>query len=1032
MHKLTELIVRRPVSAIIIIAAIIVFGLIALMSMPQELNPDMDMPMLAVITVFPGAGPEDVERLVTSEIADSLSAQSGVRNIISQSMENMSFVMLQFEFGFDMERAYTDVSRAMDTAAHGLPEDALAPMVWEFDIQAQPVMFLSVSSDSRDNLLHFIEDEIVPQLERLSSVAEVSVTGGQQDYVRVEVIEERLREHRLHISNVISAVGGVNHTAPLGSAEFGDVDLAVRVQVRHETIEDLNRIPLTLWTGDVIRLADVANVHISTQDATSISRHNGNENISISIQRPAAVSANRTSADVNRVLNSISAEHPDLDIMIIHDDSEFIADSIRSVAMTLILAIILSMIVLYLFLGDLRASLIVGSSMPISLLVTFIFMDFMGFSLNVVSLSGLIIGVGMMVDNAIVVIDSCSRELKERKLFRVSAVIGTKTVMLSIFAVTLTTVAVFVPLATVDGMAGQMFAPIGFAIVFALLASLMSAITLVPLFFARFKPIERDNAPVARIFNRLESGYARVLSVVLRRKIIVILATVGIMVLSFFLASFLNFELMPMTDDGIISVSVSTRPGLHLDMVDEILVELEEIIGAHPDVENFTLSTGGGGMMMMGGGGGGNASLTAYLYANRSMSTSEVIEQWRLETMHILNSDIDISPVSMTGVPGGGNIEIMLEGETLDGIRDGSAMVEALMEAHPGIIRVNSTVARANPQAEIVVDPLLAAARNITPQMVTGSIFVALNGSEVTDITIGGQRYSIRVTYPRGRYESVSDIANMTLMSATGASVPLSDIAAIEFSDIPQTIVRQNGFYTATITGVPTDAARFTAAAELNRDADELTLPAGVYIGRGMMDEMMTEELTTLGMAIITAILLVFMVMAIQFESIRHSLMVMTCVPLAVIGSFLLMFLTGTTISMVSMLGFLVLIGLVVNNGILFVDTANKYRKEMELHEALIHAGRTRLRPILMITLTSVLAMLPLALGIGDNLGLMQGLGITVIGGLTASTALALILLPTFYLLIDGNPEKRAERKRIRAEKRAKQIGITETEEEQE
>ncbi|MCL1845069.1 MAG: efflux RND transporter permease subunit, partial [Defluviitaleaceae bacterium] len=332
--------------------------------------------------------------------------------------------------------------------------------------------------------------------------------------------------------------------------------------------------------------------------------------------------------------------------------------------------------------------------------------------------------------------------------------------------------------------------------------------------------------------------------------------------------------------------------------------------------------------------------------------------------------------------------------------------------------------------AEIVVDPLLAAAQNITPQMVTGAIFIALNGSEVTDITIGGQRYAIRVTHPRGRYESVSDVANMMLMSATGGSVPLSEISSIEFTDIPQTIVRQNGFYTATITAVSTDAARFTAQAEIMQGVNALVLPDGVNIGLGIMDEMMTEELTALGFAIITAVLLIFMVMAIQFESIRHSLMVMTCVPLAVIGSFLLMVITGTTISMVSMLGFLILIGLVVNNGILFVDTVNGYRKEMDLHEALILAGRTRLRPILMITLTTILAMLPLALGIGDNLGLMQGLGITVIGGLTASTALALVLLPTFYLLIDGNPERRAERKRIRAERRAKQIGLTETEEE--
>ncbi|MCL1844802.1 MAG: efflux RND transporter permease subunit, partial [Defluviitaleaceae bacterium] len=730
MHKLTETIVRRPVAAVIIIAAIIAFGAMALISMPQELNPEMDMPMLIISTIFPGAGPEDMEALISKEITDALGAQSGVRNIISQSMENVSIVILQFEFGFDMDRAYTDVSRAIDAILPRLPDDATDPVVFEININAQPVMHLSINSDTIENLRHHVEDEIVPHLERLASVSSVSVSGGRQDYVRVEVINERLAEHRLHISQVIAAMSGVNHTAPLGAAEFGDVDLAIRVQVRHETIEALNRIPITLWTGDVIRLSDVASIYISTQDADSISRHNGNENISLSIQKPQAVSANRTSADVNRVLNSITAENPDLEIIIVHDDSVFIADSIQSVAQTLILAIFLSMLVLYLFLGDLRASLIVGSSMPISLLVTFIAMNFMGFTLNVVSLSGLVIGVGMMIDNAIVVIDSCSRVLKEKRLFRVSAIEGTKAVMLSIFAVTLTTVAVFTPLATVDGMAGQQFAPLGFAIVFALVASLMSAVTLVPLFFARFKPIETDSAPVARIFKNLENAYAGLLKVILRRKITVVLVTIAIMIVSVLLAGTLNFELMPMTDDGIISISVDTRPGLQLENVDEILLELEGIIAAHPDVEHFTLSAGGGGgMAMMFGGGGGGASLTAYLYTNRSMQTSEVVEQWRHETMHILNSDINISPVSMVGIPGGGNIDVMLEGETLDGIREGAAIVEYLMNSHPDIIRVNSTVARANPQAEIVVDPLLAAAQNITPQMVTGAIFIALNGS---------------------------------------------------------------------------------------------------------------------------------------------------------------------------------------------------------------------------------------------------------------------------------------------------------------
>ena len=1002
MAKLTEVIVKRPVTAIMIIAAIIIFGVMSIVSMPQELTPDMDMPMLIVSTVYPGAGPEDVEQLVSSVIKEALGAQSGIRNISSNSMEHVSVIMLQFEFGYDMDSAHNEVSRSIDGIAANLPSEILPPLVMAVDINAAPTMILSVHSESIENLLYYVENEIVPQFNRLSSVASVDVYGGREDYVRIEVIEEALTEHGLTVQNIIQAVTTANHTAPIGTAGFGNMDLGVRVNSQHETIEALNRIPITLRSGDVIRLSDVTNIHISTKVADTISRHNGAENITLNIQKPQAVSANRTSADVNAAIASMILTSPDVSIDIVDDESERIGDAISSVVQTLVLAILLSMIILYLFLGDIRACLIIGSSMPISLLMTFIFMDFMGFTLNLISMSGLIIGVGMMVDNAIVVIDSCFNAKKVSKTFVDAAIEGTKSVMLSILAVTLTTVAVFIPLATIDGMAGQMFGPLGFSIVFALVASLLSAITLVPLFFVRFKPIERENAPVAKLFKVLENGYARLLQFILRKKKTVVAVTIAIMAVSVYIATFINFELMPATDDGIVTITVDARPGLNLESVDTILVEIEEVISGHSDIESFTLRSTGS----------GSATITAFLSGDRQMQTVEVIEQLRIDTSHILNSDIDVAAGSAGGLAmGGDGIEITIQGDSLDGVREGSRLVEDIMYAHPDIIRVNSTVGRASPQAEIVVDPLMAAAHNVTPPMVTGATFIALNGSEVSEITIDSQRYSIWVQYPAGRYETISDLSNMLIMSSIGAIIPLSDIATIEFTDTPQNIERQNGLYTVSVTGVPIEAARFTAQSEIEASANELVFPAGVSLGQGFADEVMAEEFASLGIAIIIAILLVFMIMSIQFESIRHSLMVMTCIPLAVIGSLLLMFITGTTISMVSLLGFLILIGLVVNNGILFVDTTNRYRETMELQEALIHAGRTRLRPILMITLTTILAMLPLALGIGSA-EIMQGLGITVIGGLTASTLLALLLLPTFYLIIDGNSEKRANKKK--------------------
>ena len=1009
MIKLTEIIVKRPISAIVIIMGIIVFGVMSIFDMPQELIPDMDMPMLVVSTVYPGAGPDDVERLVSSVIKDSLGAERGIRNLLSNSMENVSFVMLQFAFGHDLDRAYNSVSRVLDSIANDLPDDAMTPVVFTFDINMMPTMSLSVHSETIENLLLYVQDEIVPQFSRLLSVANVDVFGGRETYIRVEVIEEALNQHFLSIHNVIAAISGVNHTAPLGTAAFGELDLAVRVQVRHESIYELGRIPLTLPMGDVIRLSDVTNIHRSIMDSANISRFNQNERIVLHLFHPHDFSANQMSADVYRVIDQILAANPNISIEVTHDDSVIIADSIFSIAQTLLLAIGLSMIILFLFLGDFRASLIVGSSMPISILVTFIFMDFMGFTLNLITMSGLIIGVAMIVDNAIVVIDSCFRANQTHKSFVEAAIEGTRFVMLSIFAITLTAVVVFVPIALIEGMAGQMFRPLGISVVFALVASLMSAVSLVPLFFVQFKPIERKNAPVHKIFNKMVEGYAKLLRLFLGRRIIVLGATITVVVISVFLVSFLNVELIPAPDEGIVSISIATRPGLNTEHVNKILMELEEMVAAHPDVSHFMLT-----------GGTGGSSLTAHLRSDRVMHTSEVIEQWRFETASILDADIDVSASSMVGMMVMDGINVMLMGETLDGVREASIIVEEFVAAHPNIIRVNSTIERANPQAEIVVDPLMAAFHGITPPMVTGSAFIALNGSSPADITIDNQRYSIRVEFPNGRYETVSDLANMMIMSTTGSLVPLSEISDIVFTDTPQTISRQNGMYTVTVTGIATEAERFIAQADILSGVQNLALPAGVTTGLGIQDELQAEEIASLVMAVAASVILVFMVLAIQFESIRHALMVMTCVPLAFIGSLLLMFLVGTTISMVSLLGFVILIGLVVNNGILFVDATNKYRFEMPLQEALIKAGRTRLRPILMTALTSVLAMMPLALGFGDEM--MQGLGVAVVGGLTASTILALLFLPTFYMIIDGNSEKREKRRKERTERREMKI----------
>jgi multidrug efflux pump subunit AcrB len=458
-------------------------------------------------------------------------------------------------------------------------------------------------------------------------------------------------------------------------------------------------------------------------------------------------------------------------------------------------------------------------------------------------------------------------------------------------------------------------------------------------------------------------------------------------------------------------MEVGMRPGTRLEEVDATMAVLEDIAARHPDVDRYSMTGGGGaGDLMSLANGGATATLYLYLAKDRDMSTDEMIDYLRNEVLALPDCEINISSVSssQSGMVGTG-AEINLKGNDLDALRAAAVPIMAMMEERPDLVRVTSDTEGGSPELEIVVDPLRAASYGLTPVQILAGARAALSGQETIDIRKDDRDFSVWIEYPAEKYRTVSDLAGMTLVSPLGRTVPLTEVAAFRFSNSPESITREDGQYIVTITGTPTLDARFTAAGDVTRAVESMALPAGVELATGAQTEMMGEEFSALGMAIAVAVLLVFMVMAIQFESPTFALMVMICVPFSMIGSFSFLFLTGSTLSMASILGFLVLVGVVVNNGILFVNTTDIYRKEqgMEIHDALVTAGRTRLRPILMTTLTTALAMSPMALGIGSGTEMMQGLGVVVIGGLFASTLLSLLLLPTFYLILERAPWKR-------------------------
>ena len=1005
MSSLTKLTLKRPVSVIIIMFGLLVFGFMSITGMTLELTPEMNMPMLVVVTIYPGAAPQDIEKLVTREVEGAAGSLSGVETIMSQTMENVSIVILQYSYGTNMDIAYTDLKEGLDLIENVMPDDARKPIVIELDINAMGTLYLSVTSDARDDLRYFVEDDIVPEFEKLGSVADVSVSGGETDYIRVEIDEQLMQQYGVSMATLTACVSTADFSIPTGTVDYGSQSLTVRSAIAMNTVEALGNIAIPLQSGDIIRLSDIAQVYTAADTSESVSRYNGYPNVGLTLQKRQTASAVQMSRDAMKVVEELNAADNGITIEVISDTSETIVSSITSVGSTLVAGIVISMAVLFIFLGDIKASLIVGSSMPVSLLVTFILMDMMGFTLNVLTMGGLVLGVGMMVDNSIVVLDSCFKTKTSQNTMYEAALEGTRFVTLSIVAGTLTTVVVFFPLASQPGLSGQLFTPLGFTIIISLTASLVSALTLVPLFFLQFNPRERRGAPAARILKRVELAYGHLLSKLLKRKFLVFIMAVVLLVVSLGLATQIDSELIPTTDEGTVSVSVEFRPGLRIERIDEILTEVEQIVAVHPDIDRYSVSAGSSGMMTLMNG-GGSTGIYVYLKDDRAMSTQQVVELFRQQIAHITDCTINVSAVSTMSMASTDSVQVNLRGNNLDDLEEFSREISAIMEKHPDIIRVTSSMEGGSPQLEIITDPVKAAAYGLTPIQVAQSVYGALNGTNAVTITMDDQRYDVRIEYPDDKYRTMADLEDMVIVSPYGLAVPLTDIAGFTFSDSPQAIIREDNQYIVSIEGTPTYAARFSAYNEIMAQVNALEYPAGITPYESTIMEMMNEEFASIGKAIIIAIVLVFMVMGIQFESIKYSLMVMLTMPFSLIGSFLLLYLSGNTLSMPSLLGFLVLVGTVVNNGILFVDTTNQYRETMSVERALIKTGRTRLRPILMTTLTTVLSMVPMALELGSGTEMMAGMAMVVIGGLTAATLLTLLFLPTFYLIMDGMGRK--------------------------
>lgn len=992
---LTKLVLRRPVSAALIILGIVIFGIASIFGFKMELIPDIQMPMMIVATVYPGANPESVETLISDEVESSAMVLSGVKNCLSYSYENYSMVALTYDYEQDMNDAYTDLRASLD--ALKLPDDAQDPIIMQLDVNAMATESISVTNDGSADMMAYIDDVLVPELESVSNVAKVEVTGGRENYVRVQLNESKMKEYGLSITSIAQFVGAADYNIPAGSISGGSQDIGVSARNEFLTLQDLKDTTLMTGTDSLITLGDVADISFATKDPSSLSRYNGEENVMVSVTKNQRASAVTVCKDVNAIIEAQEANDPGVTFGVIYDSGHEIVKSLTQVGETLLLGVLLAMIVLFVFFGDFKASLIVGSSMPVSVLATLVAMYLMGFNLNIVTTGAMVIAIGMIVDNSIVVIESCFRLKDECEDYTEAAIKGTNVVWMSILASTITTVVVYLPLSIMNGMAGQMFGQLGFIVVFAMLASLISALCIVPLLFSKTKPIEKKELPINRLLSKVYARYDKLLRKLLYKKKTTIAVSLVLLLITGAIAMTLDFELVPTSYDGSISIAATFRSGTKLEKMDEELAEIEAMVADDENFDRYSISIGGGLQ-----GGSNTATIQAYAVDDCKRSSQDAVTEYVSALSGITGMDLDIQATggdssAMSGMTSD-RVNIVLEGKNLDDLANATEMVQEVMMQTEGVIATTSDVSASKTTAHVVIDPLKAGSAGFTPAQIAADLYMTLSGTTAANMEVDGKEYDIMLEYPKGAYENENQLLNKTFTSPMGKNVMLSDIAHISYDEELQVIQKNNGKYQLNVYATVGDAKTLNVKRELNAAIKELDFPEGVATATSMVTDIMNENLYGIFLAILASIFLVFLVMAMQFESSRFSLMVMVCIPFSLIGSFLLLAVFGNSINMVSMMGFLMLMGIVVNNGILLVDTVNQEKERLGLTDALVTAGQIRLRPILMTTLTTILAMIPMLI-FSDN-KMMEGMSLVIIGGLFASTLLCLLMMPTFYLLI--------------------------------
>ena len=1024
--------VKKPVTTILVFVAVVIIGLFSLLKLPIDLYPDIDTNTIMVMTTYSGASSQDIEQNVTRPLENTLNSVEHLKHITSNSKENISIITLEFEYGYDIDVLTNSVRDKLDMVSSMLPDDAETPIIFKFSTDMIPIVLLSAqANESLPGLYKILDENVANTLARVDGVGTVSISGAPKREIHIYLDPARLEAYDLTAESVIQLVAAENKNVPGGTFDMGSDTYSLRVQGEFKDPTEMRDLVVGSKDGAVVRLSDVARIDDSVEERAQETYNNGQRGAMIIVQKQSGANSVEISNKIKKILPDIQKKLPsDVKLDYIVDTSDNIRNTINSLVETVEYALLFVVIVVFFFLGRWRATVIIALTIPISLIASFIYLLATGNTLNIVSLSALSISIGMVVDDAIVVLENVTTHIERGSDPKQAAVHGTNEVAISVVASTLTLIAVFFPLTLVTGMTGVLFRQLGWMVTIMMVISTAAALSLTPMLCSqllRLQPVKgklftKFYGPIERFLDKLDDGFQKLLGIVVKHRWITTAGALLIFFGSMQLTKFIGSEFFPTSDNSRLGITLELPVGSRVEIAKDLTERIyKDWTKKYPEIDKFNYTVGQASTdntyasMQSNGSHIISMNITLKPIKERTKSLTEVAALMREDLKKY--PELDKYQVNVGGSRGGSmsgqsTINYEIYGYDLEKTDSVAQRLKRILSSVKGTADIRISRDNYQPEYQVDFDRQKLAIYGLNLTTAANALRNRINGSTASYFREDGDEYDIKVMYDPEHRQSIEDIENILLFNAQGKGVRLKEVGTVVERFNPPTIERKDRERIITVSTVVQDRPMSDIIADAQPLIDKMEVPSGVSINLSGSYEDQQDSFRDLAMLAVLIIILVYIVMASQFESFTYPGIIMTSIMFAFSGVVLILWITGTNLNVMSMIGGIMLIGIVVKNGIVLIDyiTLNRERG-MSITKSVLHAGKSRMRPVLMTSLTTILGMVPMAVGTGEGAEMWRPMGVAVIGGLTFSTILTLLFVPTLYTIFAFNGVRRQRRK---------------------